>query len=187
MDSMRQRLPWLVAMTLAGASTAHAAAPDAAAADTAAPTATTEPRVTEDPAVTAEGTTTAPTSETSNPAPEAAATTEPPASSPSSASTPEPVAAKPSSPAPATAVPETNAEPERRYLARRRADLFRKMHQQAFERAHFDFNIAAEDLALGLHHGDALLQREEWTLPLIDRNAESDGPDHIVTLKRLVA
>lgn len=39
MDSMGQRLPWLMAMTLAGASTAHAAAPDAAAAGS--PTAST--------------------------------------------------------------------------------------------------------------------------------------------------
>lgn len=89
MDSMRQRLPWLVAMTLAGASTAHAAAPDAAGSPDASPT--TEPAA---PPLQA-------------PTPPAST-----ASSPSTASTPEPAAA-PSSPAPATAVPETNAAPAR--------------------------------------------------------------------------
>lgn len=114
MDSMRPRLPWLVALTLAGASTAHAAAPDAGSPE-ASPT--TEPAApplqAPTPATTADASTPAPAAEaaTTTPAP---VPSPPPASTApeSTASTPEPAAA-PSSPAPATAVPETNAEPDR--------------------------------------------------------------------------
>lgn len=76
MDSMGQRLPWLVAMTLAGASTAHAAAPADAAIDgpeapaIEEPPAMEEPPATEEPATPpAEGTATEATSEPSTPSP----------------------------------------------------------------------------------------------------------------------
>lgn len=89
MDSMGQRLPWLVAMTLAGASTAHAAAPadpevpaiqepPAAEEPAAPPVAGTEPAATSEAP---------PTSPTQSPTAEAPPTTE--ASAPSPAPVPE--------------------------------------------------------------------------------------------------
>lgn len=117
MDSMGQRLPWLVAMMLAGVSTAHAAAPAATAAGNPEASATTEPAA--PPLQTPTPTT---TPEASTPAPAVAATTTaapvaspPPASTApeSTASTSAPVPARPSSPDPATTPPEASPAPAR--------------------------------------------------------------------------
>lgn len=118
MDSMGQRLPWLVAMMLAGVSTAHAAAPAATAAGSPEASATTEPAA--PPLQTPTPTPDASTLEASTPAPTAAAatttaapvpSTAPASTAPASAS--EPVAARSSSPDPATTPPEASPAPAR--------------------------------------------------------------------------